>query len=119
MRIFIAAVAFAAMIGAWFWWRLVSQPVEAAPAARAGNGAVLAAPHMGPLEQAKAKDYLEWLVALYDRGLCEPLPLPLKTSVEYAGALAKMDGSGEAELRARRAWNMSVTALSTSGWATG
>jgi exodeoxyribonuclease V gamma subunit len=32
------------------------------------------------------------------------LPLPLKTSVEYAGAMAKMDGPAEAEFRARRAW---------------
>ena len=58
----------------------------------------------GPLDQQKALTYLTALVDLYDRGLREPLPLPLKTSVEYAGALAKLDGPAEAELRARRVW---------------
>ena len=58
----------------------------------------------GPLDQSKAQSYLESLVDLYDRGLREPLPLPLRTSVEYAGAMAKMDGPAEAEFRARRAW---------------
>jgi exodeoxyribonuclease V gamma subunit len=58
----------------------------------------------GPIDQATAKGYLEWLVDLYDRGLCEPLPLPLKTSLEYAGVLAKMEGQDEAAFRAGRVW---------------
>ncbi len=58
----------------------------------------------GPLDQQQARSYLDALVDLYDRGLREPLPLPLKTSVEYAGAVAKMEGQHEAEFRARRAW---------------
>ncbi len=58
----------------------------------------------GPLDQAQALGYLEQLVDLYDRGLREPLPLPLKTSVEYAGAMTKLDGPDEAAFRARRAW---------------
>ena len=58
----------------------------------------------GPIEQAKATNYLEWLVDLYDRGLREPLPLPLKTSVEYASVLGKMEGQDEAVFRARRVW---------------
>ncbi len=58
----------------------------------------------GPLDAAKAKTYLAQLVDLYDRGLLEPLPLPLKTSIAYATASARMDGQDRAVFDARRAW---------------
>ena len=51
MRTFVAAVALAALVGAWFWWRLLSHPAGAPPRAREG-GAVQAAARMGPLEPA-------------------------------------------------------------------
>ncbi len=38
---------------------------------------------IGPLDE-RAEDWLSVLVDLYDRGRCEPLPLPLKTSLAWA-----------------------------------
>ena len=46
--------------------------------------------------------WLADLVALRDRGLCEPLPLPLKTSLRYAGQ--------------RRTRADTVDALRQAGW---
>jgi PAN domain len=76
MRIFIAAVAFAALIGAWFWWRLVSQPVDAPAGARANAVAVPAAPHMGPLEQAtnrQGRDLADVGMRVSDAAACSRL----------------------------------------------
>ncbi len=39
---------------------------------------------LGPLDDYTARDLLRDLVDLRDRGLCEPLPLPLKASLTYA-----------------------------------
>ncbi len=58
----------------------------------------------GPLDQARASTYLRQLVDLYDRGLREPLPMPLKTSVAYATTSAKMEGLDQALFQAKRAW---------------
>jgi len=58
----------------------------------------------GPLNQATATTYLEQLVELYDQGLREPLPLPLKTSFAYAEAAAKLEEDDRALVAARRAW---------------
>lgn len=38
---------------------------------------------LGPLDH-RAEEWLAELVDVYDRGLCEPLPLPLKTAAAYA-----------------------------------
>ncbi|SDO60438.1 DNA helicase/exodeoxyribonuclease V, gamma subunit [Nakamurella panacisegetis] len=59
----------------------------------------------GPIEQQKARTYLAALVELYDAGLCEPLPLPLKTSFAYAGSVVKMEGEDQAAFAARRSWS--------------
>jgi hypothetical protein len=75
MRIFIAAVAFAALVGAWFWWRLVSHPVEVAPGPR-DAGAAQAAPHMGPLEQAtnrQGRDLSDIGMRVSDAAACSRL----------------------------------------------
>ena len=34
-----------------------------------------------PLAQHEAQEWLRDLVAVYDRGQCEPLPLPVRTSL--------------------------------------
>lgn len=50
-----------------------------------GSGRPLRAT-LGPVQPARAVELLTQLVDLYERGLREPLPLPLKTSFEYAQA---------------------------------
>ncbi len=57
-----------------------------------------------PMERGKAAEYLGQLVDLYDRGLREPLPLPLKTSVAFATASLKMEGHDQALFQARKVW---------------
>ena len=58
----------------------------------------------GPIDRQKARTYLTQLVELYDAGLREPLPLPLKTSFAYAGSLVKMEGEDQAAFQGRRSW---------------
>lgn len=58
----------------------------------------------GPIDPDLAITYLNQLVDLYDQGLREPLPLPLKTSFNYAGAMVKSEGQDQALVQARRAW---------------
>ena len=57
-----------------------------------------------PLEQEYAQDILGELVALYDRGLREPLPLPVKSAAAYAEARFKGIEVAEAERRAGQKW---------------
>jgi exodeoxyribonuclease V gamma subunit len=59
---------------------------------------------LGPLDVEHARTTLDLLVDLYDRGLCEPLPLPTKTSAAYAAARWNHDDVDEAVRRARRSW---------------
>ena len=58
----------------------------------------------GPLPRATALRHLLELVDLFDRGLREPLPVPLKTSMAYAVASAKMSGVEQALADAKRSW---------------
>lgn len=51
MRVFIAAVIFAALVGAAFWWRVAIPPTDGQPATRAAGNAQGGA-RMGPLEPA-------------------------------------------------------------------
>ncbi|WP_107773343.1 exodeoxyribonuclease V subunit gamma [Nocardioides sediminis] len=59
-----------------------------------------------PLAEHEARDWLRQLVDVHDRGLCEPLPLPVKTSLAYAEdyryALAGRDADPDA--KADREW---------------
>ena len=57
-----------------------------------------------PLEQEYAQDILGELVALYDRGLREPLPLPVKSAAAYAEARYKGIEVPEGERRAGQKW---------------
>jgi exodeoxyribonuclease V gamma subunit len=53
------------------------------------------------VEAALARRHLHDLVALYDRGMCEPLPVYCATSAAYAGAITAGKDAGAA---ARRVW---------------
>ncbi|MET3805911.1 exodeoxyribonuclease V gamma subunit [Nakamurella sp. UYEF19] len=57
-----------------------------------------------PLDARRAREHLTALVDLYDRGLREPLPMPIKTSNRYAASVAKMQGGDQAVAAARMAW---------------
>ncbi|HET7387300.1 MAG TPA: exodeoxyribonuclease V subunit gamma [Nocardioidaceae bacterium] len=71
--------------------------------AKAGAARALA----GPLDH-RAVEWLRALVDLYDRGLCEPLPLPVKTACAYAEAAFRAR-HGEPQVdpvrEATRAWS--------------
>ncbi|MFD2029074.1 exodeoxyribonuclease V subunit gamma [Promicromonospora aerolata] len=58
---------------------------------------------LGPLDHT-AVDLLRDLVALRDRGLAEPLPLPVKASVVYAEARRSSADPVDARFRAGRTW---------------
>ncbi len=58
----------------------------------------------GPLEQAEALGWLADLVALHDAGLCEPLPMPLQASFDYACARRRGAQPAEAAKAAATAW---------------
>jgi len=57
-----------------------------------------------PLEKDHALEVLGELVALYDRGLREPLPLPVKSAAAYAEARFKGIEAAEAARRAGQKW---------------
>jgi exodeoxyribonuclease V gamma subunit len=68
---------------------------------RAGTTRALA----GPLDH-RAEGWLRELVDIYDRGMREPLPLPVKTACTYAEAslVRRRGGHSDAEWKARREW---------------
>ena len=59
----------------------------------------------GPVAAPEARAWLTDLVALYDLGLCEPLPIASKTSAEYATARRRGASPEEAEKAAYSAWH--------------
>ncbi len=64
----------------------------------------------GPHEPARALELLGQLVDLRDRGMCEPLPLPLQTSLRWATSY--LGGPGDATAAARdaeREWKTNDT----------
>jgi exodeoxyribonuclease V gamma subunit len=69
--------------------------------ARAGATRALA----GPLDH-RALGWLRDLVDIYDRGMCEPLPLPVKTACAYAEASADRRRGREIDPveKASKAW---------------
>jgi exodeoxyribonuclease V gamma subunit len=76
--------------------------------AREGDGMTVATiPPLGAdgaTRRAEALELLGELIDLYDRALCEPLPLPCKTAARYARAIHAGEDTGTALMRARRAW---------------
>jgi len=65
---------------------------------RAGTAHAIA----GPLDH-RAIEWLRQVVDLYDRGMREPLPLPVKTACAYAEAL-RSGSTDDALFKARREW---------------
>ena len=61
---------------------------------------------MGPLAEHEARDWLRTLVDVRERGLREPLPLPLKTSLAFATdwSLLERGGQGDPDARAADEW---------------
>jgi exodeoxyribonuclease V gamma subunit len=58
---------------------------------------------VGPLDH-RAEQWLRDLVDLYDRGMREPLPLPVKTACAYAEAASQQRGTTSPLDRARKEW---------------
>jgi exodeoxyribonuclease V gamma subunit len=71
---------------------------------RGGSREETATSLLGPLDHTAA-DVLRDLVALRDRGLCEPLPLPLKASLSYARARRTHADAAEALRKAGYDWS--------------
>jgi exodeoxyribonuclease V gamma subunit len=99
------------------WVRLLAltaahpeQPWSALTVGRAseGDGITLARiPALGDdagARRAEALEHLADLIALYDRALCEPLPLPCKTAARYAWAVYRGADAATALQRAGGAW---------------
>ncbi len=61
---------------------------------------------IAPLAQHQAQQWLRDLVALYDAGQCEPLPLPVKTSLAWAEEFRRVraGSDGDPDLRALAEW---------------
>lgn len=61
---------------------------------------------VGPLAEHEARDWLRTLVDVRERGLREPLPLPLKTSLAFATdwSLLERGGQGDPDARAADEW---------------
>ncbi|HSU02149.1 MAG TPA: exodeoxyribonuclease V subunit gamma, partial [Nocardioides sp.] len=61
---------------------------------------------IGPLAQHQAEQWLRDLVALYDAGQCEPLPVPVRTSLAWAEEFRRVraGSDGDPELKARSEW---------------
>ena len=61
---------------------------------------------VGPLAQHEAEQWLRDLVALYDAGQREPLPLPVKTSLAWAEELRRVraGSDGDPDVKARAQW---------------
>lgn len=61
---------------------------------------------IGPLAQHEAQAWLRDLVALYDAGQCEPLPLPVKTSLAWAEEHRRVraGSDGDADMKGRAEW---------------
>ncbi|QIK74766.1 exodeoxyribonuclease V subunit gamma [Nocardioides piscis] len=59
-----------------------------------------------PLPQHEARDWLRDLVAIYEAGLCEPLPLPVKTSLAWAEEFRRVQSGtdGDPDAKARAEW---------------
>ena len=61
---------------------------------------------IGPLAQHEAQQWLRDLVALYDAGQREPLPLPVKTSLAWAEELRRVraGSDGDPDVKGRAEW---------------
>ena len=69
-----------------------------------GDGGQAALARFGPVPPTLAREVLRQLVEIYDKGLREPLPMPLKSSAEYAQAVRSGRGEDVATSSAERKW---------------
>ena len=59
-----------------------------------------------PLPEHQARAWLRQLIDVHDRGQCEPLPLPVKTSLAYAEdyRFATTGRDADPDVKAEREW---------------
>ena len=59
-----------------------------------------------PLPEHQAREWLRQLIDVHDRGQCEPLPLPVKTSLAYAEdyRFAMTGRDADPDIKAEREW---------------
>ena len=92
------------------WINLVAltaaQPDSAWAAATVGRGRVRRpeCATLAPLSADRAREILGQLVDLYDRGLTEPLPLPVKSAADYASARFGGAEAAQAHDQASKKW---------------
>jgi len=91
-------------LGAWVRFLALTASGLAVDAVTIGRGQgddAVAVARLAPLAAEQAADHLAGLVDLYDRGMCEPLPLACQSGAAYAWAAFRAE---DAVAAGRREW---------------